>query len=201
MATMSVTSGGLPKSNLTAVATPQFVSSLKQNTGFNGLLALNQAEEVQTPEQLQAEQLQAMRVARAEAIDAFFAKRKAPLAGYGMKMVLEAEKNGLPWQSLAAIATIESSGAIEACKKVAFSALGWGSCKIGFKSHEHGIEVVAWNLGGYNERTARYYKDKTFEQKLKRYNSVIPTYNQKIFKVMKMIGPDNLGEEIIVVKA
>ncbi len=120
----------------------------------------------------------------AEKIDAYFAKRKMPLEGYGAKMVAEAEKNNLDWRLLPAIAIKESTGGKFACYKNPF---GWGSCKIKFDNWNEAIEVVAHNLGGNNPKTARYYKDKTTIEKLSRYNSVIPTYNAEIFEFMDLI--------------
>ncbi len=133
-----------------------------------------------------------IRKERAAAIDKFFASRNAPLEGYGMKFVQEAEKNDLDWRLLAAISVIESNAGKEACKKVDNSVLGYGSCKIDFKSIDHSIEVVSMKIGGTG---SRYYHDKmTIPQILKKYNSVIPTYLQKVTKVMKMIDS---REEII----
>ena len=40
---------------------------------------------------------------KADAIDAYFAKYDAPLEGYGMKFVIEAEKNGIDWRLLPAL--------------------------------------------------------------------------------------------------
>ncbi|MFA6385895.1 MAG: hypothetical protein WCW29_04080 [Candidatus Paceibacterota bacterium] len=132
---------------------------------------------------------------KAEAIDAYFAKHNAPLEGHGMKFVLEAEKNGLDWRLLPAIAMIESTGGKHACKKVPNSVFGWGSCKISFNSIDESIEIVAHNLGGNNSGTARHYDGKTTLQILRKYNSIIPTYPQKVAKVMKKIQDD--GQEII----
>ncbi len=122
---------------------------------------------------------------RAEKIDAYYTKRGMPLKGYGEKMVAEAEKNNLDWRLLPAIAIKESTGGKFACYKNPF---GWGSCKIKFASYDDAIEVVARNLGGNNPNTARYYKDKTTEEKLHHYNnSVVPTYTGEIMQFMELI--------------
>lgn len=122
---------------------------------------------------------------RAEKIDAYYAKRGMPLEGYGEKMVAEAEKNNLDWRLLPAIAIKESTGGKFACYKNPF---GWGSCKIKFASYGDAIETVARNLGGNNPNTARYYKDKTTEEKLHHYNnSVVPTYTGEIMEFMELI--------------
>lgn len=182
---VSLPFGSIPDSVPSIAVTPQILLAQKENIEAGGLFSLNKEKDKKAKEEAE---LNLIRQAKADAIDNYFAKRKAPLEGLGMKMVIEAEKNGLDWRLIPAISIIESNGGIQACKKATHSFLGWGSCKIDFESDEKAIEIVAWNLGGNNPRTQHYYKDKTTEAKLKRYNSVIPTYNQKIFKVMNTIG-------------
>lgn len=132
---------------------------------------------------------------KAEAIDAYFERHKAPLQGYGMKFVLEAEKNSLDWRLLPAIAMRESTGGKHACKSVPNSVFGYGSCKISFDSIDKSIEIVAHSLGGNNPKTARHYQDKTTLQILRKYNSVIPNYPKEVVRIMKDIMDD--GIEII----
>lgn len=133
--------------------------------------------------------LQAEREENAAKIDAYFANGNMPLEGYGMKMVLEAEKNDIPWALIPAIAVRESTGGKYACKSVSYSAFGWGSCKISFKSYDHAIESLAKNLGGNNPKTARYYADKSVEGILRTYNppSVVPKYAEQVIAVMNKI--------------
>ncbi|MCC7436587.1 glucosaminidase domain-containing protein [Candidatus Nomurabacteria bacterium] len=133
--------------------------------------------------------IQLEREENAAKIDAYFASGNMPLEGYGMKMVLEAEKNDLDWRLIPAIAVRESTGGKHACKSVSFSAFGWGSCKISFKSYDHAIESIASHLGGNNTKTARYYANKSVEEILKTYNppSVVPTYAQEVIAVMNKI--------------
>ena len=133
-----------------------------------------------------------VRKKRAEAIDKFFASRGAPLEGYGMKFVEEAEKNDIDWRLLAAISVIEPNAGQQACKKADNSVLGYGSCKMDFKSIDHSIEVVSMKISGNDSRY--YHTEMTTPQILRKYNSVIPTYVQKVTKVMKMID----GSEEIV---
>ena len=122
---------------------------------------------------------------RADAIDAYFSDRSMPLKGYGMKMVLEAEKHDIDWRLLPAIAIRESSGGKFACKNNPF---GWDSCKTNFKSVNEAIEVVARNLGGNNPRTQKYYTGETME-KLYSYNgTVIRTYPAEVFNIMNRLG-------------
>ncbi len=138
----------------------------------------------------QEKALQMEREEKAAKIDAYFAKGKMPLAGYGMKMVLEAEKHGVPdWRLIPAIAVRESTGGRHACKSVSYSAFGWGSCKINFKSYDHAIEVLATNLGGNNPKTARFYDNKSVKDILETYNppSVVPTYAREVIAIMDKI--------------
>lgn len=130
------------------------------------------------------------RVEKAEAIDAYFRENSMPLAGMGMKMVLEAEKNDLDWRLLPAIAVRESTGGKFACKKATFNSFGWGSCKIGFKSNEEAIETVARNLGGNNPKTEHHYDEKTTMQILRAYNppSIVPRYAEQVISIMNDIG-------------
>jgi len=141
-------------------------------------------EEVERKEQAE---LEVERKEKADAIDTYFAKYDAPLEGYGMKFVIEAEKNNLDWRLLPAIAMRESTGGIHTCKKVPNSVFGWGSCKIGFKSIDESIEIVAKNLGGNNPNTDHHYEGKTTEQILRKYNSYIKNYPTQVIKIMKEI--------------
>ena len=146
-------------------------------------------------EVVQKEQLEKERKDKAEQIDNFFAAYDAPLEGYGMKFVTEAEENGIDYRLLPAIAIRESTGGKHACKRVANSVFGYGSCKISFESIDKSIEVVSASLGGNNPTTARHYDNKTTLQILKKYNSVIPSYTSEIVKLMKKINDD--GNKIV----
>ncbi|MEK7175700.1 MAG: hypothetical protein AAB693_02790 [Patescibacteria group bacterium] len=130
-------------------------------------------------------------VNKAQIIDAYFEARKMPLAGTGLKMVQEAQKNKLDWRLLPAIAIRESTGGKFACKTVKYNPFGWGSCKFGFESNENAIEIIAKNLGGNNPKTAFYYTGKDTAGILKSYNppSVIPKYVEQVISIM-----DNIGE-------
>lgn len=124
---------------------------------------------------------------RAEKIDALLAKYNSPLVGYGRKFVDEAEKNGIDWRLVVSISGIESTFARHSCKKATNSFLGYGSCKMNFRSADEAIEKVSASLGGNNPNTAHHYDGKTTAQILRKYNSVIPTYPQKVMKIMNMI--------------
>lgn len=182
---MSLPFGNVPDNTPSIVISPQILLAQKENIEAGSLSSLNKEEDEKAKTQ---EAELKIRQAKADAIDNYYKARNMPLAGYGMKMVEEAEKNDLDWRLITAISIAESTGAKFSCKTVTHSFLGWNSCKTNFESREKAIEIVAWNLGGNNPKTAKYYKGKTTEEILKRYNSIIPTYTQKIFKIMNAIG-------------
>ncbi|MCX6752472.1 MAG: hypothetical protein NTZ87_03165 [Candidatus Nomurabacteria bacterium] len=183
----SVPVGPISQAVVGVVNTPSIVSFQKQNNEASGSLAVNDA----TDEKLEAEKI------KAEAIDSYFKTHGMPLEGMGMKMVLEAEKNEIDWRLLPAISVRESTGGQNDCKKVNFNAFGWGSCKIGFKSTEEAIEVVAKNLGGNNPKTEHYYDNKTTKQILRAYNppSVVSRYAEQVMNIMDTIGK---ADEVVI---
>lgn len=124
-------------------------------------------------------------IAKAERIDAYFEKRDMPLAGYGIDFVKAAEKYDIDWRLAAAIGVRESSGGKRMMNNNPF---GWGSAKIKFDDFSEAIDVVSMNLGGYNENTARYYRDTDTKTKLWYYNgTVIPSYPQEVIDIMEMM--------------
>ncbi len=179
-----MTSMSIPGGNLLKVVSSQVLLSQKFNTEVLATLALNQAEEAKT-KTIQAQ---------ADAINAYFGSRNLPLEGTGLKMALEAEKNGIDWRLLPAIAMRESTGGKFACKKVTHSFFGWGSCEINFKSDKDSIEIVAKNLGGNNPNTARHYANKSTKEILLKYNppSVVLHYADQVIKIMNSIGDETI---------
>jgi len=171
----------------TTKETVQTVFIQKENIEANGILAFNQVVDQKAEDQR----------AKANAIDSYFESRDMPLSGMGMKMVIEAEKNGLDWRLLAAIAVRESTGGKFDCKKVENNPFGWGSCKIGFDSNEEAIETVAMNLGGNNPNTEKHYDNKTTKQILRAYNppSIVPRYAEQVISIMNAIGDEDLITE------
>ena len=141
-----------------------------------------------------AQEEDAIRKLKAEAIDEYFSKYDMPLEGTGMKMVLEAEKNDIDWRLIPAISVRESTGGIHACKKATFNPFGWGSCKISFKSNDVAIETLARNLGGNNPNTDHHYAGKTTKEILQKYNppSVVKYYAEQVMKIMDNIGPEEI---------
>ncbi len=183
--TMSGSASTMPNTGLVNKDSSPVVFLQKQNTEGLSLFALNQAVDEDAH----------LRKIKAEAIDAYFKEKDMPLEGFGMKMVLEAEKNDLDWRLIAAIAVRESTGGKFECKKVENNAFGWGSCKIGFKSNDEAIETVARNLGGNNPKTAHHYDNKTTLQILRAYNppSVVPKYGEQVIKIMDTIGEADIA--------
>jgi hypothetical protein len=182
--------GAISQVVINIVNTPPIVSQQKINIETSsflapslGALAINDAL---------SQKLEAQKV-KASSIDSFFKAHDMPLEGMGMKMVLEAEKNEIDWRLLPAIAVRESSGGINACNKVENNPFGWGSCKIGFKSIEEAIEIVALNLGGNNPNTAMHYDNKTTKQILRAYNppSIVPKYAEQVIAIMNGIGAED----------
>lgn len=165
---------------LFAIAAPLsgMPATMGTTLGLNDNVVTVQPQAITTPED-------AIRKERAEKIDAYFASRNAPLEGYGMKFVEEAEENDIDWRLLAAISVIESNAGKQACKKADNSVLGYGSCKMDFKSIDHSIEVVSMKIGGNSSKY--YHSEMTTPQILRKYNSVIPTYVEKVTRIMKMI--------------
>lgn len=175
--------GPVAQTTLNIVTTPHSILSQKLNNDYN----LSLLSENKDKEEL------AIKKARAEAIDAYFGKHNVPLEGMGMKMVEEALVNDIDWRLIPAIAMRESTGGKFACKKATFNSFGWGSCKIGFKSNEHAIEIVAKNLGGNNPNTARHYANKSTLEILRAYNppSIVPKYGEQVISIMDTIGPED----------
>ena len=141
-------------------------------------------------------QEEVIRTKRAKLIDSFFAENDAPLEGYGMKFVKEAEKNNLDWRLLPAIAMRETTGGKHTCKnpKASNNNFGWGSCKVGFDSVDQSIEVIASALSG---NSSKYYTiGMTTEEILKKYNPdhIVPGYSKQVIRIMKMIDSN---EEVI----
>lgn len=130
-----------------------------------------------------------LRQQKADAIDSFFKKRSMPMEGTGKAFVLVAEKYGIDWRLLPAIAIRESSGGKQACGHNPF---GWGSCKLhNFVSYEAAIEALGKNLGGANPRTSSYYAGKSTMEKLHYYNgTVLPEYPDEVVAIMNMIETD-----------
>lgn len=166
----------------TAISMNAFTASI--NTA---LVAQNQ-EQTQTlsPEEIAK---QKDRTEKAAKIDAYYAKNNMPLKGYGMKMVLVAEKNNLDPYLLPAISVREQTGGKVLpynCpgKTKNHNTFGWASGRICFTSFDEAIETVGMKLN-----TLSFYKGKTTQAKLKTYNpdSVVNGYSVQVMNIMKTI--------------
>lgn len=178
------------------IIVPLIASSMSMSAftaSINSVLAdqkeqLLATEQEQTPEEIA---LQQEREEKAAKIDAYFASNNMPLAGTGMKMVVAAEKYGLDWRLVAAMATMESSGGKHACKAYPENAWGWNSCHSGLGgSTDAAIDLISQHLSGNHPRTAQYYADKeTIVGILQTYNppKVRPDYASKVMGIMKKI--------------
>ncbi|HEY1041788.1 MAG TPA: hypothetical protein VGE63_03665 [Candidatus Paceibacterota bacterium] len=126
---------------------------------------------------------------RVEKIRAFFEARSLPAAEYAEEFVHYADMYDLDWRLVPSIAMLESTGFKHSCKRVTYSGLGWGSCKINFDSFEHGIDVVTKNLAGKNPRTESYYANKSVTEILNTYNppSIRPDYVTIVTRTMRNI--------------
>jgi hypothetical protein len=173
----------------TTKETIQTVFIQKENIETDSVLAFNQELAPIDQEILDLE----IKSKKAKSIDDYFKSRKMPLAGLGLKMVEEAEKNDLDWRLIPAIAVRESTGGKFDCIKVPNNPFGWGSCKIGFKSNEEAIEIVAKNLGGNNPKTERHYGNKSTKEILRAYNppSIVPRYMEQVISIMNSIGEED----------
>lgn len=175
------------------------VSALELNTVSNASGEVNNfpnASEVTIKLQKSQKELEtkeSLRKIQAAKIDAYYAKHNLPLEGYGMQFVLVAEKYGIPYNLLPAVAMRESTGGKFACYNNPF---GWGSCKIKFSDFDEAIESVGKNLGGANPRTARYYATTDVEKKLYYYNgTVIKGYEDQVIAIMEKINNTSINPD------
>ncbi len=148
---------------------------------------------------------------KADKIDAYFRERGLPLAGHGMGMVLAAEKYGLDWKIIPAIAMKETTGGKFACPATykrtrdigyTYNVFGWGSCTIKFKSYEDAFDTVAKNLTGNNPATASYYTGKNTIGILESYNPrwVVPDYPERVVAIMKSIDNTPIPKDLAMNK-
>jgi hypothetical protein len=110
---------------------------------------------------------------KARKVEQFYRSQKTdmPLADYAYEMVLAADKHGLDYALMPAIARFETSGGRNLCQTAegANNPFGWGSCRMAFDSFEHAFDHVAWSLSGHNPKTT-VYADKTINEILHVYN-------------------------------
>lgn len=119
---------------------------------------------------------------RAHKIDTFFTVRgNLPMAGQGINFVKAADKYNVDWRLAAAFAYNESTAGLHECRgkdgSRTYNAFGYRGCNSKFNDYEHAIDTVTRNIAGEIASTAKYYKDKTTEEKIDAYNP--PQYNAK----------------------
>jgi hypothetical protein len=120
-------------------------------------------------------------------IDEYYRMHRMRLAGFGLKMAVEAKKYNLDWRLMPAISVRESSGGRNKCRSVSFNHFGWNSCKTGFETTDKEIEIIARNLGGANPRTAHFYSGE-LEKILTTYNgNAVPDYAAEVINIMMEI--------------
>ncbi len=134
---------------------------------------------------------------RAEKIDAYFAKWDLPLAGYGAAMVAAADKYGLDWRILPALAMLETTGGKNLCDNVKngirnHNIAGFGGCSLYFSTFEACFDAVAKTISGNGENTAHLYAGKTIDEILKVYNppgtpGMTVGYHKKAVNIMNQI--------------
>lgn len=130
---------------------------------------------------------------RAEKIDAYFAQWDLPLAGHGKGMIEAADKYGIDWRLLPALAMLETTGGKNLCGNgTNLNAFGYGSCKIHFSTFEESFDAVAKTISGNGEKTSHLYKGKSVEGILEVYNppgtpGMTVGYHKKALRVMSEI--------------
>jgi hypothetical protein len=141
---------------------------------------------------------------KAAKIDAYFGQWDLPASGYGLAMVQAADKWGIDWRLLPALAKLETTGGKHMCKNLngVNNMFGFGSCTIGFTSFEHSFDIVARTLSGNGPRTSSLYKDKPIEKILEVYNppatpGITPGYHKLAFKIMDEIESMEVDQKAI----
>lgn len=118
---------------------------------------------------------------RVSKLGAYLEARRSPVAHLAPVFVDIADRNGLDWRLLPALAVVES-GAGKACKN--HNLFGWESGRRKFLSPEHAISTVAETLGN-----SENYRSKTLKAALRRYNPARSTYPQHVINTMRKIDP------------
>lgn len=144
---------------------------------------------------------------RAAKIDAYFSQWDLPLAGYGKAMVAAADKYGIDWKILPAIAMLETTGGKNLCDNtrngvVNKNSFGFGGCSIYFATFEDAFDAVAKTISGNGEKTADLYKGKSVEEILEVYNpkdtpGITKNYHGKAVKVMSDIESMEVQTEFL----
>ncbi|HWR53401.1 MAG TPA: hypothetical protein VN428_20005 [Bryobacteraceae bacterium] len=92
----------------------------------------------------------------------FLQANKSPVSHLAVDFLAAADRHGLDWRLLPAIAMVESGAGIAHARNNIF---GWNSAKTGFASIKQGIYEVARKLS-----QSRLYREKDLEGVLETYN-------------------------------
>jgi hypothetical protein len=113
-------------------------------------------------------------------LQSFFQEYDCPVLHLSGTFIRAADRHGIDWRLLPAIAFIESTGGKDYRNN---NILGWGNGDIRFRTISEGIRTVAERLANSD-----YYRGKTIDQILYTYNPR-PQYRVKVKAVMQEIGP------------
>lgn len=147
-------------------------------------------DDTATLERTMRQEAEEQRLERISKIESYYARHDLPLQNEAVHFVDAAEKYDIDWRLVAAIGFIESTGGKFACSTADYSAFGWGSCKINFDSYADSIDVISWNLGGYNPNTDHwYFNGQDHKDLLETYNPphIRPDYAFLVMREMEII--------------
>lgn len=119
---------------------------------------------------------------RLSAVRNFFRSKKSPLDKYATDFVSAADRYGLDWRLLPALALIESGGGKYYMRNNVF---GWDSGRARFRSIQESIAHIASRLA-----TMPAYKGKDLRGILRTYNPARRDYPERVLYVIRQIAPD-----------
>lgn len=126
---------------------------------------------------------------RVSKLSTYLETRRSPVAHLAPVFIDNADRNGLDWRLLPALAVLES-GAGKTCKH--HNLFGWESGRRKFLSPEQAISTVAETLGN-----SENYRSKTLRAALRRYNPVSRSYPQHVIKMMMVIDKKPVEEMLV----
>lgn len=120
---------------------------------------------------------------RCRTLKTFFARHGSPLQSVAATFIEKADRYGLDWRLLPAIAMVESSGGKHSRRNNIF---GWNSGRTGFQTVAAGIDFVASRFAH-----SPLYKGRTSRGILAAYNPAPLSYPPKVIRYMEMLesGP------------
>ncbi len=118
----------------------------------------------------------------------FFEGKESPVAYLARDFIVAADRNGLDWRLLPAIAFVESGGGKAFQNNNIF---GWDNGNWSFRSIREGIHRVGFQLG-----SSKFYKNKDLQAKLSAYNPNA-IYPPLVTSVMDEIGPPQFPPQYV----